>query len=327
MASRPAPLHQAAAPAAASTKYHRFRGGERCDECGARQWYAENAIRYCRNGHRLEGFAAHDADEDAFGTLGRVSRRKRGGDDGDGEEGGSGADGSGGGSGARKRRGAGPGVKLSGRRAAELYLEVLQLVLRRQVRAVRRLVTVSAGGERAGGGGGGHGVGGVAQPSQNQSQSQSQSQIPRPDSEEYNEEEEKKQQEDKNDDDDDDFERIVRSLWALRVRNALPPKAGAADSGADSDGESMSVGGGSSLFAGSSASEPGSESDLASQSSAVTTTTAGGGGGGLRKLPGLVDALALCYLGCLVKRLPVTTADLHGWAQRGEVEFLAAVSC
>ena len=64
-------------PSSMAMQYHRFRGGERCEECGARQWYAEDALRYCRNGHRLEGFAAHEADEDAFGTQGRVSRRRR----------------------------------------------------------------------------------------------------------------------------------------------------------------------------------------------------------------------------------------------------------
>ncbi|KAI1297969.1 hypothetical protein F5Y03DRAFT_368838 [Xylaria venustula] len=93
----------------ARTKYHKFRGGERCDECGARQWFAQDALRYCRNGHRLEGFASHETDEDAFGTQGRVSRKKK----------------------EVRRKVA---VKLTGDEGRELYLEVLQLILIRQVR-------------------------------------------------------------------------------------------------------------------------------------------------------------------------------------------------
>ncbi|KAK5624907.1 hypothetical protein RRF57_000624 [Xylaria bambusicola] len=92
----------------ARTKYHKFRGGERCDECGARQWFAQDALRYCRNGHRLEGFADHEADEDAFGTQGRVSRKKKE---------------------ARRK----VAVKLAGDDGRELYLEVLQLILIRQI--------------------------------------------------------------------------------------------------------------------------------------------------------------------------------------------------
>ncbi|KAF2967331.1 hypothetical protein GQX73_g6277 [Xylaria multiplex] len=92
----------------ARIKYHKFRSGERCDECGTRQWFAQDALRYCRNGHRLEGFANHEADEDAFGTQGRVSRKKKE---------------------ARRK----VAVKLTGDEGRELYLEVIQLILIRQV--------------------------------------------------------------------------------------------------------------------------------------------------------------------------------------------------
>ncbi|RYO75486.1 hypothetical protein DL762_010024 [Monosporascus cannonballus] len=219
----------------APTKYHKFRDGERCDECGARQWYAENALRYCRNGHRLEGFAAHEEDEDAFGTQGRVTRRKR----------------------ERRARAA---VKLRGQPGRELYLEVLQLVLRRLVSALV-----------------GDGDGALGLPPE--------------------------------------LEDTVRSLWVLRVRNLPLRVEGERSSGAsDMEGGDGGTGG---------------ETDIDTVGSEASTATARTWESDARrrwKLPKLIDALALCYLGCLVRRLPVTTADFHWWAQRGDIEFLAAIN-
>ncbi|KAI1660783.1 hypothetical protein F4813DRAFT_348304 [Daldinia decipiens] len=224
----------------APTKYHRFRGGERCDECGARQWYAQDAIRYCRNGHRIEGFAEHEGDEDAFGTQGKVSRKKK----------------------EPKKKVA---VKLAGDEGRELYLEVLQLILLKQVWWLVR--------DKG---------------------------FP------------------------EDFEEIVRALWALRVRNLPLMESGGGtrkrkgDVGEESDGYASSA----QLF--SSQSEgTGAESSAFDLSDATTATWAPDAGRRW-KLPKLVDTLALCYLGCLVRRLPATTADFCGWAQRGELDFLAA---
>lgn len=269
------------------TKYHRFRSGERCDECGARQWYAENALRYCRNGHRLEGFAAHEEDEDAFGTRGRVSRKKRE---------------------PKSAKGAShQAVKLSGDAGRELYLEVLQLVLRRQIRALGGLLGLIRGG------GGGGDEGGAASVEAEEDAGMG----------------------------GDDLEHVVRSLWVLRVRN-LPLKLegsssnggkgrkggrSAGESGDESGRERASSRGGfsSSGFSSGSLSELES-SDYYSDASRATTARSWDPDARARwKLPKLVDALALCYLACLVKRLPVTTADFHRWAQRGDIEFLAAV--
>ncbi|KAI0014246.1 hypothetical protein F4779DRAFT_1336 [Xylariaceae sp. FL0662B] len=231
----------------APTRYHRFRSGERCDECGARQWYAQDALRYCRNGHRLEGFAegggGGEGDEDAFGTQGKVSRRKR----------------------EPRRRAA---IKLAGDRARALYLEVLQLVLRTQVAWL-----VQAKGFPA------------------------------------------------------DVAEIVRALWTLRVRNLPLRERGDVDrddDDGDGDGDSgLGFGAGVGSQSDTTAGESSSELDL---SDATTATTATWAPDARRrwKLPRLVDTLALCYLGCLVRRLPVATADFHGWAQRGEIGFLAA---
>ncbi|CAJ2514249.1 Uu.00g023680.m01.CDS01 [Anthostomella pinea] len=216
----------------APTKYHKFRGGERCDECGARQWYAQDALRYCRNGHRLEGFAAHEADEDAFGTQGRVSRVKK----------------------EPRRKVA---VKLTGDEGRELYLEVLQLLLVRQVRWL---------------------VAGRGLP--------------------------------------EDLAEVVRALWALRVRNLPLRERGGRRvvAGRDDDGAS-------SLFA--SQSEMGESSDV-DLSDATTAATWAPDAARRWKLPRLIDTLALCYLGCLVRRVPVSTGDLYRWVQNGDMDFLAA---
>lgn len=88
---------------------HRFPFGERCDECRAKRWYAESGFRYCQNGHRIEGYIEVDNDDDDnFGQVkGRVARKQR----------------------EAKEKAT---RHLSGNAARELYLECLQLVLRRQ---------------------------------------------------------------------------------------------------------------------------------------------------------------------------------------------------
>ncbi|KAI1493495.1 hypothetical protein F5X96DRAFT_184320 [Biscogniauxia mediterranea] len=206
----------------APSKYHKFRGGERCDECGARQWYAQDALRYCRNGHRLEGFAAHEADEDDFGTQGKVSRKKRE---------------------ARSK----VRLKLTGDQGRALYLETAQLLLARLARAL---------------------VDRLGFPAQ--------------------------------------LEDLVRALWALRVRDLSATLADAEGGEKEEDMffSSQSEGG-----------EPDEDGAATWTPDAARRRW---------KMPKMMDLLALCYLGCLVRRLPVTTGDFHRWAQRGDINFLAA---
>ncbi|KAI3317452.1 hypothetical protein HD806DRAFT_369993 [Xylariaceae sp. AK1471] len=218
------------------TKYHKFKSGERCDECGARHWFAQDALRYCRNGHRLEGFANHEADEDAFGTQGRVSRKKKE---------------------ARRK----VAVKLTGDEGRELYLEAVQLIL---IRQLRWLVDTQG--------------------------------FP------------------------DDFTELVRALWALRVRNLPLRERGGGRKDRAGGGDESDGGASSAWF--SSQSEGGESSDV--DLSDATTATWAPDARRRWKLPKLIDTLALCYLGCLVRRLPVTTGDIHSWVQKGELDFLAA---
>ena len=41
-----------------------------------------------------------------------------------------------------------------------------------------------------------------------------------------------------------------------------------------------------------------------------------------RELPSLVDSLALLYMAMVVRRCPVSTADLHRWASAEEITFI-----
>ncbi|KAI0478998.1 hypothetical protein GGR56DRAFT_355464 [Xylariaceae sp. FL0804] len=277
----------------APPKYHKFRGGERCDECGARQWYAQDALRYCRNGHRLEGFAAHEADEDAAfdQRLGATTRRRK----------------------ERRERVA---AKLAGDDARELYLEALQLLLLRQVRWLLLPPTTSSspgdqaqaqgGGSRGEGGGGGRGGPGLPP----------------------------------------ELEDVVRALWSLRVRN-LPLRELDADGGkgkkgrsrsrsrrGESDGDGDGGGGGGGGDSNGEAFASQSQTDVGDSSGAGLSDADAGTQSSWApdrrrrwKLPRLVDTLALCYLGCLVRRLPVTVGDFHRWAQKGDIDYLAAINC
>ncbi|GKU02567.1 polymerase i core factor subunit [Fusarium langsethiae] len=87
----------------------KFPRGERCPECGARRWYLENGLRFCSNGHQVEGFIQFDiGDEVDAGNLGKVARKEK-------------------------------EVKekelrhLTGQAGKNLFLECLQLILRNQL--------------------------------------------------------------------------------------------------------------------------------------------------------------------------------------------------
>lgn len=87
----------------------KFPKGERCPECGVRKWYLENGLRFCSNGHQVEGFIQFDiGDEEDAGKLGAVAKREK-----EVKE--------------RELR------HLTGQAGKNLYLECLQLILRNQV--------------------------------------------------------------------------------------------------------------------------------------------------------------------------------------------------
>jgi RNA polymerase I-specific transcription initiation factor RRN7 len=198
-----------------------MRQPERCEECSTRLWYEQEGLRYCKNGHQLEGFASHDAGEDGYGTKGRVSR-------------------------VRKEKRQKAAVKLEGAEGRKLYLEVLQLVLMKQAWWLVK-----------------------------------QKGFP------------------------DTLEAVTKGIWGYRLSMCDDDDAEETENEKDlaSSGQSATE-----------------DSDAATGIASAQATV-----GVRRRIPRLIDTLALCYLGCNVLRLPVSTADLHEWAMKGDIEFLAAV--
>ncbi|RGP76796.1 polymerase i core factor subunit [Fusarium longipes] len=87
----------------------KFPRGERCPECGARRWYLEYGLRFCSNGHQVEGFVQFDiGDEVDAGKLGSVARKEK-----EAKE--------------KELR------HLTGQAGKNLFLECLQLILRNQI--------------------------------------------------------------------------------------------------------------------------------------------------------------------------------------------------
>jgi RNA polymerase I-specific transcription initiation factor RRN7 len=108
-----------------------------------------------------------------------------------------------------------------------------------------------------------------------------------------------------------ELETVVRDLWGLRLGVVHGEPGG---------------GGGSSKFstAGFSSTSEGENTD--SDAASVFSRRSSRSDAGREKLPKLVETLALCYLGMLLMRLPVSMGELHGWATREEMGFTRAVS-
>ncbi|KAI7925886.1 hypothetical protein M0657_003996 [Pyricularia oryzae] len=227
--------------------YHRFPKGQTCEQCPSKRWYSEDGRRYCDRGHEIEGFVEHDfEDEDGFGQKGAVARKEKE---------------------VREKA----SRMLSGNASRELYLQCLQLVLRKQL---FWLV---------------HDRG-----------------LP------------------------PKLETVVRDLWTLRTRNIEGLKT---VSEAERD-EDLQPGGERSET-------DGSETKMFSsggESEARRTDRSGTGTRGSsrarswtseigvkRSLPRLIDTLGLCYLGCLLMRLPVRVGDLFGWSKNNHIIYLDAI--
>ncbi|KJZ78088.1 hypothetical protein HIM_02725 [Hirsutella minnesotensis 3608] len=87
----------------------RMARGERCGECGSKKWYLQDGLRFCEQGHQVQGFVQYEVSDDLdAGRLGAVTRKE-------------------------KEKRASEKRQLSGRQGKVLYLEALQLMLRNQV--------------------------------------------------------------------------------------------------------------------------------------------------------------------------------------------------
>ncbi|KAJ0360984.1 hypothetical protein COL154_007207 [Colletotrichum chrysophilum] len=108
-----------------------------------------------------------------------------------------------------------------------------------------------------------------------------------------------------------ELETVVRDLWDLRIRGA----ASAAENDSASEAEL-------SLFS--------SQIDL-SQDEQPSNRTQGAQNwtpesGSEWPAPRLMDTLALCFLGCMLLRMPTRTGDLARWARAGNIPYKHSVS-
>ena len=225
----------------APRRHHRFPRGETCSECPARRWYLENGRRYCENGHQVEGYVQFDIDEDDnFGKSGRVARKKKE---------------------ARQAE----RKHLAGNEARELYLECLQLLLRKQV-----LWLVRKKGFHP------------------------------------------------------ELEAVCRDLWLLRVREF--PGLARTRGGRDGKGKGAAGAGAEGLVMFSSQAQAVDGEEKGGEEELGWTRKGRSWNGEIWPVPGVVDTLALVYLGCVLRQEPVRIGDVYRWARNGQIPFLAAVS-
>ena len=102
----------------------------------------------------------------------------------------------------------------------------------------------------------------------------------------------------------------MRDLWDLRICGC---QSGDVDSGSDGDLVFFS--------------QSSTRDDSSSISSRYTVaqswdTTRGRDW----PMPRLVDSLVMCYLGCVLLRIPTTVGDLFGWASSERMPYATAVS-
>ncbi|KAJ3478133.1 hypothetical protein NLG97_g8657 [Lecanicillium saksenae] len=92
-----------------SRDLRRMPRGERCPECGSQRYYLQDGMRYCSRGHQIEGFIQFDVgEEEEAGLMGTVSKKQKA---------------------VREKE----KRQLTGEAGKLLFLEALQLLLRKQI--------------------------------------------------------------------------------------------------------------------------------------------------------------------------------------------------
>ncbi|KAG5931485.1 hypothetical protein E4U53_001747 [Claviceps sorghi] len=211
-------------------EFRKMPRGERCPECGSQKWYLQDGLRFCSRGHQIEGFIQFDfGDEEAMGRIGTVARRKK-----EVRE-------------VEKRQ-------LAGQEGKTLYLEAVQLLLRKQVGFLVRKK--------------GH---------------------------------------------KEELETVVRDLWDLRIRGY-----GASFQGNDLSESEPETFSSQSVAAGREVEAPWKSASRAQSWDPER--------GNHWPLPRLPETIALCYLGCLLLKIPTRLADLQNWVSNGTMPYLRAVS-
>ncbi|KEQ97929.1 hypothetical protein AUEXF2481DRAFT_37494 [Aureobasidium subglaciale EXF-2481] len=104
----------------------------------------------------------------------------------------------------------------------------------------------------------------------------------------------------------DELENVVRDIWALRLQSLQSRVSYESESEAEQSSQLYS-----------SQSEAERTDDASSNRKARKSKN--------DAVPKLVDALSMCYIGCLLLRLPVTVSDVYTWAASGELIYYRAV--
>ncbi|KAG5983835.1 hypothetical protein E4U55_006985 [Claviceps digitariae] len=209
----------------------RLPRGERCPECGSQKWYLQDGLRFCSRGHQIEGFIQFDfGDEQTMGKTGTVARRKK-----EVRE-------------VEKRQ-------LAGQEGRTLYMEAIQLLLRKQVEFLVRKK--------------GH---------------------------------------------KEELETVVRDLWDLRIRGY----------GANFQDNDLSE---SELEMFSSQPVDSSKEEVKSSWKSASRAQSWDPERGVDwPMPRLPETIALCYLGCILLKIPTRLADLLNWVSNGTMPYMRAVS-
>ncbi|OAA44404.1 Ubiquitin subgroup [Metarhizium rileyi] len=206
----------------------RMPRGERCPECGSQRWHLQDGLRYCSRGHQVEGFVEFDVgDEEEAGKMGSVIRRGKEKRD------------------VEKRQ-------LTGQEGRSLFVEAVQLLLRKQVSFLVR--------EK------GH---------------------------------------------KEELETVVRDLWDLRIRGYASIVA-----------ETNSVNTELEMF--SSQPTPTEEEKNVLWSSRSRAQSWNPERGTDWPIPRMTETIAICYLGCVLLRIPTRLADLHAWVSSGSMPYSRA---
>jgi RNA polymerase I-specific transcription initiation factor RRN7 len=108
-----------------------------------------------------------------------------------------------------------------------------------------------------------------------------------------------------------ELETVVFDLWSLRIAQ-LGDKIASDSQGFDSQSQSQA-------FSTLDSDESGTETEKSTARSNRKIRTKLGG------LPSLLDCLALCYLGILTLRLPVTPGDIFTWTTDGKLAYQRAI--
>ncbi|KAK6002075.1 hypothetical protein QM012_001713 [Aureobasidium pullulans] len=103
-----------------------------------------------------------------------------------------------------------------------------------------------------------------------------------------------------------ELETVIRDIWALRLQSLQSRVSYESESEAEHSSQFYS-----------SQSEAERTDDTAQTRRARKSKN--------DAIPKLVDALSMCYIGCLLLRLPVTVGDLYSWAARGDLIYYRAV--